>query len=293
MASTIPTHYISKFTTGIRILQQQMTSRFRGAVDVDMQPVVEGKRTSYDQVDATSMVPITDRHGKTQVTDDVHLRRWVTYSPAEKASMIDRADMRRILNNPRNSYVKGATYAGNRYSDDKVVAAFFATAVSGEEAGGTEAFPTGTHRVATVSGGLCIPQLQDAREILEEYENEEDDGEFQWFIACQAKQRKNLMSKTEVQSIDYNTVRALYNGQINTFLGLTFLKSQRLGYTSPDRLVPVWVKSCIKLAFSQDIRTFMDIMPERRHSVQIRTEIDVGSTRMDEKGVVQILANES
>ena len=293
MASTIPVHYISKFTTGIRTLQQQMKSRLRGAVDVDTAPVIEGKRTSYDQVDATSMVPITDRHGKTQVTDDVHLRRWVTYTPSEKASLLDRADLRRILNDPRNSYVKGHTAAASRLSDDNVITAFFADALTGEEAGGSASFDTSNFRVATVSGGLSIGQLSDAREILEAAENEEDDGEFAWFIALHAKQRKNLFNKTEVASIDYNTVRALYHGRIDTFLGFTFLKTQRLNYSSPDRLVPVWVKASMKLAFSQDIRTFMDILPERRHSVQVRTEIDVGATRLDEKGVVQILANEA
>jgi hypothetical protein len=275
------------------MLQQQMGSRLRETVDVDTAPVIEGKRTSYDQMDATSMVPVTDRHGKTQVTDDIHLRRWVTYSPAEKASFIDRADLRRVLNNPRNTYVKGHTAAGNRYADDQVIDAFFASANTGEEAGTPVAFPTATHQIATVAGGLAISQLRDAREILEEYENEEDDGDFKWFIACQAKQRKNLLSTTEVTSQDYNVVKALVDGQVNTFLGLTFKKTQRLNYSSPNRLVPVWVKISMKLAFSQDIRTFMDIMPERRHSVQIRTEIDVGATRMDEAGVVQILANES
>lgn len=292
MASTIPTHYISKFTSGIRTLQQQMGSRFRECVDVDTSPVVEGKRTSYDQVDATSMVPVNDRHGKTQVTDDLHLRRWVTYTPAEKASLIDRADMRRILNNPRNSYVRGATAAANRYADDKVVAAFFAASLIGEEAGSTETFDT-DNIVASVAGGLNIDQLRDAREILEAYENEEDDGEFAWYIACQARQRKDLLSKTEVTSVDYNTVKALYDGAINTFLGFKFKKSQRLTLSSTDRLIPVWVKSSMKLAFSQDIRTFMDILPERRHSVQIRTELDVGSTRLDNKGVAQIKASEA
>lgn len=295
MASTIPTHYIVKFTSGIRILQQQMKSRFRDCVDVDMDPEVEGKRTSYDQLDATSFVPMTDRHGKTQATDDTHLRRWVTYSPAEKASYIDRADLRRVLNNPRNQYVKGHTAAGNRWADDKVIAAFFADSLTGEEAGDTEAFPA-ANKVATVAGGLNVDQLRDSREILEAYENEEDEdegGEFGWYIACQAKQRKNLLEKTEVTSADYNTVRALVDGKVKTYLGLRFKKSQRLTLSGTDRLIPVWVKSSMKLAFSQDIRTFMDILPERRHTVQVRSEIDVGSTRLDEKGVVQIAASEA
>ena len=293
MASTIPVHYISKFTAGIRQLQQQMGSRLRETIDVDTAPVIEGKRTSYDQIDATSMVPINDRHGKTQVTDDTHLRRWVVYTPSEKASLLDRADLRRIMNDPRNAYVKSHTAAANRLSDDNVILAFFATALTGEEAGSSASFDTSNFRIATVSGGLSIGQLRDAREILEAAENEEDDGEFRWYIALHAKQRKNLLEKTEVTSVDYNTVKALVDGQINTFLGLTFKKTQRLNFATPNRLVPVWVKASMKLAFSQDIRTFMDIMPERRHSVQVRTEIDVGATRMDEKGVVQILANES
>ena len=130
MSSTIPTHYVIGFNSGIRLLQQQMASRFRGAVSVDTAPQIEGKRAAYDQIDATVMVAITDRHGPTQVTDDTHARRWVTFTPAEKASLIDRADMRRILNNPVNDYTRSHKSAADRFLDDKIIGAFFATAIS-------------------------------------------------------------------------------------------------------------------------------------------------------------------
>ena len=291
MSSQIPTHYVTKFTSGIRILQQQQAPRFRGAVDVDTAPEIEGKRAMYDQLDSTSMVPVTDRHGKTQVTDDVHARRVVTFKPAEKASMVDRADLRRVTNDPRNAYARSHIMAAGRYLDDQIIPAFFATAVTGEEGVGTAVFDSTDFEVAAVSGGLTLEQLLDARQKLEEAENEEEGEDFQWHIALTARQRNDLLRTTEVTSSDYNTVRTLVSGQIDTFLGLMFHKSQRLEQVSNDIYVPVWVQSSMKAAISQDVQTFMDIIPERRHSVQIRTEIDVGATRMDEKGVVRILAD--
>ena len=291
MSSTIPTHYVIGFNSGIRLLQQQMASRFRGAVSVDTAPQIEGKRAAYDQIDATVMVAITDRHGPTQVTDDTHARRWVTFTPAEKASLIDRADMRRILNNPVNDYTRSHKSAADRFLDDKIIGAFFATATTGEEAGSTAAFDT-AYSIASGSVGMRVSKIQDARRLLEAAENEEDDDMNRWYAALNAQQRDDLYSETEVINDSYATTKALAVGAIDTYMGFTFLKSQRLGTVSSERACPFWVKSSMKAAVTQEPRTFMDILPERRHSVQVRTEIDCGATRMDEKGVVRAYCTE-
>ena len=46
------------------------------------------------------------------------------------------------------------------------------------------------------------------------------------------------------------------------------------------------------LGVSQEPRTFMDILPERRHSLAIRVEVDMDATRLDEKGVVDVVCDE-
>ena len=291
MSVEIPVHHAKKFGSGIDLLQQQMGSRLEEGVDVDSD-VQGGDRKFYDQVDAVEMLDITDRHGHTQYVNTPHRRRMAAPSPAEWADRIDRSDLRRVMNDPQSSYARSAAAAVGRKKDRVVINAFFAAASTGVDGATSAAFPTATHTIAVVAGGLTIAQLLDARRILESFENPEDDGMNRWYAALAAQQRRNLLNTTEVSHADYNTVRSLVNGQVDQFLGFKFLKSQLLGVDgSSDQRCPFWRKASMKLAVAQEGRPFIDILPEHRHSIQLRYELDVGATRMDEKGVVEVIAD--
>jgi len=287
----IPTHFAKKFGSGIDLLQQQMGSRLETGVDVDSD-VTGGDRKFYDQVDTVEMVAITDRHGPTTVISTPHRRRMVVPAPFEWADRIDRSDLRRVMNDPQSSYSRAAAAAAGRKKDVTCVNAFFATASTGVDGTGTASFNSTDYQVAVVSGGLTIGQMLDARLKLEAAENPEDDGMNRWYAALAARQRRDLLATTEVSHADYNTVRALVNGQVDQFLGFTFLKTQLLGVDgSSDQRCPFWRKGSMKLAVAQEGRPFIDILPEHRHSIQLRYELDVGATRMDEKGVVEVISD--
>jgi hypothetical protein len=288
MSAEVSTHFVKQFTQGIRILQQQMGSRLREAVMVESDIV--GDREFFDQMDATEMTEITNRHGDTEYTDTPHRRRMVTFRPYEVADLIDRADKVRVLNDPTNGYTRSFGFAAGRKIDDIIIDAFFATAATGVDGTGTAAFPAANQ--VTSAANMTLTDLRDAREILEAYENEEDDGDFKWYICMGASQRMSLLATTEVGSQDFNSVKALVNGQIDTFMGFKFLKSERLPVASSVRSCPVWVKRSMQLAMAADPRGFIDILPGKRHSTQVRYEFDGGATRMDEKGVVEILCTE-
>lgn len=254
---------------------------------------ITGDRAFYDQVDATSMSEVTNRHGDTEYTDTPHRRRMVTLKTYEVADLVDRADQRRLLNDPINPYTRSMAAAAGRRVDDTLIAAFDATAATEVDGAGTAAFDTADYQwVATgaASDGtgtaLTIDGLTKARQVLEAAENEEDDGENSWHAALNAKARNDLLGETSVTSADYNTIKALVNGHINTFVGFNFHKSERLGLVGAAYKLPFWVKKSMQIAMGQEARAFMDILPQKRHSTQVRYEIDLGATRMDEKGVV-------
>ncbi len=292
MSIDAPIHFVKQFGAGIDLLQQQMGSNLRVGCDVDTN-VTPGDRKFYDQLDAIDMVDITDRHGDTNILDVPHLRRMVTPAAAEWAAFIDRADLRRVLNDPQNGYVMSAAAAAGRKVDDKISAAFFGSADTGVDGGTPVTFPAG-QQVAVDVGGLAIDQIREAREILEANENPEDGDRNRWYAALSALQRRDLLATTEVTSSDFNTIRALVAGQVNEFVGFTFLKSERLPVDSgPDRLCPFWRKSSMKVAIAQEGRSFIDEIPTKRHSIQVRYELDSGATRMDEKGVVEVTCDET
>ena len=92
----------------------------------------------------------------------------------------------------------------------------------------------------------------------------EDDGDYSWHVACSANQRENLLSDSVIQSIDTNTVRALVNGQIYTYMGFNFIKTQRAPISGTNRDVYFWVKSSMQAAVGQSPRGFMDVLPQKR-----------------------------
>jgi hypothetical protein len=103
-----------------------------------------------------------------------------------------------------------------------------------------------------------------------------------------------LLRTTEITSADYNSVKALVDGSVNTFMGFKFRKTQLLPLTvSTDvRLCYVYVKSGIVLA-ERGLKTHMDIRTDLSHSLQIRSVASLGATRLEEKKVVEIACDES
>jgi len=287
MSVDIPIHFVKQFGAGIDLLQQQVGSNLRMGVDIDSS-ITPGDRKFYDQLDAIDMVDIADQHGDTTILDVPHRRRMVTPAAAEWGALIDRADLRRVLNDPQNGYVQTAAAAAGRKIDDHIVAAFFASANTGVDGGTPVAHPGGSFLIAAVAGGLTIGQMRQAREVLEANENPEDGDRNRWYGALSSRQRRDLLATTEVSSADFNTIRALVGGSITEFLGFSFLKSERLGTSSGDTQCPFWRKSSMKCGIAQEGRAFIDERPDKRNSIQVRYELDVGATRMDEKGVVEV-----
>ena len=292
MSGQITTAFVKQYSAGVRMLQQQVTSRLQDAVMVDSG--VQGDRSFYDQVDATAMNEVTNRHGDTEYTDTPHKRRMVTLTTYEVADLVDRADQCRLLNDPVNPYSRAMAAAANRQTDDVILAAFDATASTGVDGSGTAAMDSDFSFTATGgSNALEVNDLIKARRLLEAAENEEDDGENKWSIVMSASCREDLLLQTEVTSADYASVKALVNGSLSTFLGFDFIKSQRAAKTSGGvRDVFAWVKKSMQLAIGEEPRAFIDRLPQKRHSLQVRYEQDCGATRMDEKGVVRILVTE-
>jgi len=285
MSTQITTAFVKQFTDGITMLQQQQGSNLREGVSVA--PGITGDRAFFDQVDATAMSAVTTRHGDTEYTDTPHRRRMVTLSPFDVADLVDRPDMVRTLNDPTNTYVQSFAAAAGRQIDDLIIAAWDGTAATGVDGTGSDAFPA-ANIIGTGGFALTTAKVREAREILEAYENNEGGGDDMWYFATNAKGRADLLGDTEFQNSDFTNVKALVNGEVNTWLGFTFLKTERLGLSGVDHKSFAWRKGSMKLAIGTEPEGHIDVLPGKRHSTQIRYEMDMGAVRMDQKGVVQI-----
>ena len=282
----ITTAFVKQFGANLALLVQQKGSRLRGAVRIETGVV--GEEAYFDQLASTAAQRKTTRNSDTPLVKSDHRRRRVTMYDYEWADLIDKEDKLKMLIDPQSMYAVNAAYALGRSMDDEIIAAFSADAFTGK-AGGTTTTFTAANIVAHASAGLNIDKLLEAKELLDAADTDPDEPRF---IACQAKQITNLLKTTEVKSADYNTVKALVKGEIDTFVGFKFIRTQRLGLSGANRRVLAWVKSGMLLAVAKDIQAEIDRRIDKSYATQVYACMGVGSTRMEEAKCVQILCAE-
>ena len=142
-----------------------------------------------------------------------------------------------------------------------------------------------------------LKMLQDkllaAKEILDN--NDIDDMEPR-FIALTGTQLRDLLNTTEIKSADYNTIKALVNGQVDTFLGFKFiLISQTLLDIDSDsyRRVICWAQTGLGLAIAKDITTDVSTDITKNMATRVQAHLGIGSSRIDEDKVVEIKCDET
>ena len=291
MSNQITTAFVQQYSSNVQMLAQQMGSRLREAVDVES---ITGKNAYFDQVGVTAAQIRTSRHANTPQIDTPHSRRRVSLADYEWADLIDDADKVRMLADPTSSYAKAAAAAMGRSMDDVIITAMNGTAYSGETGGTSVALPS-TQKFATSnqSDGLTVAKLLDAKKKMD---LKDVDPSIPRFVVCGATQISDLLNTTEVKSSDYNTVKALAAGQLDSFLGFKFIMSNRLNFdasNTDDRLVFAFTKDAIKLAIGKDITARISERDDKSYSTQVYYCMAIGATRMEEEKVVQIPCHEA
>lgn len=294
MSNQITTAFVQQYSSNVQMLSQQMGSYLRGAVDVES---VVGKNAFFDQVGKTTAQLRTSRHADTPQLDTPHSRRRVSLADYEWADLIDNADKVRLLIDPTSSYAKAAAAAMGRAMDDVVIAALGGTAFSGETGSTSVPLPS-SQKPFTASqgndaaGGLTIAKLLEAKKILD---LADVDPSIQRYLLCGPTQISNLLGTTQITSSDFNTVKALAQGQVDSFLGFKFIVSNRLVFdatNTDDRLCYAFTQDAIKLAVGQDVLARIDERADKSYSTQVYYAMSIGATRMEEEKVVQIACDE-
>ena len=290
MSINITTSFVEQYSSNVNLLSQQMGSKLRSSVDEES---IVGKNAFFEQISATAAVLRTSRHGSTPQIDTPHSRRRVSLSDYEWADLIDDQDKVRALVDPTSAYAKNAAAAMNRAMDDVIITAFNASASTGVAGATSTALPS-TQKFATSdqSDGLTIAKLLSAKKILD---NNDIDPSRKRFIVCGPQQVADLLAVTQVTSSDFNTVKALAQGDINSFLGFEFIMSTRLNFdatNTDDRLIFTYTEDAIKLAIGSDIKAQISERADKSYSTQVYYAMSLGAVRMEEKAVVQIPCNE-
>jgi hypothetical protein len=280
MSTTITQSFVDAFEAYVHRLGQQQESRLFGAVRY--RPIV-GNTAHFERVAKSDMTAKAGRHVATPINDVVHSRRKVSMSTFSWGEAVDQNDVGRLLINPANEYSMLAAAAYGRKVDEVITAAAVGLATNGDNT--TTALPAG-QIIGTGVEALSLDFLRSAKRKLDEAEVGMPGSKR--FLALNAKGLEDLLKVTEATSSDYNTVKALVQGELDTFMGFKFIRTELVPDPGTGHYMLAFDSSAIGLAMSQQKMTRMAEDPGLSFATRIYCETSLGAVRIEETGIVAI-----
>jgi hypothetical protein len=203
-----------------------------------------------------------------------------------------------------------------RKIDSVLIAAMRGNAYSGETGGTSVALPAAQKVLAALDASPGTPSalnVDTIRKVAYIFDEADVDPELPRYFAFTAKQKRDLLGTTEVTSADYASVKALVQGQIDTFMGFKFIHTQLLPLEAATyntstgaidsgggsisaanaRRCLAWVGDGMVLSVGQDIEAKIEKRADKNYATQVFTRMTVGATRLEEEKVVEIVCDES
>jgi len=286
MSSQVTTAFVQQYSANVQMLSQQKGSLLRDTVRTE---TMVGKNAFFDQVGKATAVKRTTRHGDTPQIDTPHARRRMSLVDYEYADLIDDQDKVRMLIDPTSTYAQAAASAMGRAMDDEIIAAATGTAFTGETGSTSTTLPAG-QQIAHGSADLTLAKLITAKKTLD---LASVDPSIPRYIAVGPNQIEALLNNTTVTSSDFNTVKALVQGEIDTFLGFKFIVTNRLALASNIRTCFAWAEDGLALGIGKDVTARIDERADKGYATQVYYCMSIAATRMEEEKVVSIACDES
>lgn len=272
-----------------------------------------GKAEFFDRIGKATAQIKAGRNSDTPNLDIDHSRRMVTTVTHEWGTLVDRADKLENIHDPASEYAKAAANALGRQKDATLIAAALGYASAGEAGATSTALGNAQKVTAVKSAALDYANVQMLRKMKYLFDHQSVKGKR--FLVHSADFLEALLSATEVTSSDFNTVRALVNGELNSFLGFEFKLCEEIDgvlastydtdtygfntttglYSGSGTALGGTEKCCLAFAEGALLRgeksgSFIAKIEERAdkgYSQQVYTAINIGGVRMEEVGVIQ------
>jgi hypothetical protein len=285
------TAYVKQYQDTIYLLAQQMTSYLRSSVVVDTNWTGEVK--FYDQYNQDVMIELMQRYQSTPVQLPDFRRRAVFPRYFVSATIEDPKDALQTLVDPKSTFMQAKVAAANRTFDDLIIAAMGGTAYTGKSGTTATSFASANQIVynyLSAGNGMTKVKCIGAKRILDAAEVDSNDR----YAVATSEQIADLLNTTEITSADYNVVKALVQGEINTWLGFQWIRSERLLVdSSGNRLCYFFQRWALQLAIQKDIEGRIDERADMNFAWQVYLRMCAGATRLEESRIVQVANTES
>jgi len=280
MAISISNAFVTLFDTEVKQAYQgdavlRNTVRLRTGVTASTHKFPKiGAGVAQVRVPQTDVTPLNVTYSQATVT-------LTDYIAAEYSDIFNQA---KVNFDERQELVQVVAKAIGRRSDQMIIDALAASSTS--------------LTVATSIGGagtnLNMAKLREAARLLNTANVPAEDR----YMLIHASQLASLLSETSVTSSDFNTVKALVQGEINTFMGFTFnVIGDRTeggltgGGSGSTRKVYAYHKMAVGMAESMAIRSEINYIPEKT-SWLVSSMFSAGAIAIDAGGCVDITCTE-
>lgn len=313
MSNQITEAFVKQYSANVFHLSQQKGSKLQGMVRNESQ---NAESAFYDRIGSVEAQLKSGRHSDTTYSNTPHSRRRVTLKDYFFADLVDKEDKIRMLISPESEYVQAAVWALGRAKDDEIIAAALGTAYSGVDGATPVALPAAQKVAAhdgTTTSGVNL-NVKTLRAVKQKFDGNDVSEEISKGFAITSFQLQSLLAQTEVTNSDFASVKALVMGEVNSFMGFNFVRTERLPRSasnvtynvasgvvgsgtgtitaSNSRRCFAWALDGLLLATAQDISGKIDVLPTKHYSTQVYASLHLGATRMEEEKVVEVICSE-
>lgn len=297
---TVPEHHVKMYTANVQAALAKKGGLLMPYVSSNMNYVGE-KSQVINFIGRVEFVERDTVFGDTQLTALEHTQTWVTGKEYDCAVLVDRLDTLKMLYDPTSPYVERFREAAARKMDEIIMSKFFADRKSGKD--GNTASPFGSTRtVAHGSTGLTVAKLRGLKKLIKK--GHIDTRTVKPYIAITSEEADDLLGEVAVGSNDYNAVKPLVDGEVNSFMGFVFVPFENDGvdtngkgiptYQSSGtvRQCPVWIPEGMHYAGWQGLEILINNRPDKNNIKQIHGTFTGGATRTEEGKVWCVEAHE-
>jgi len=296
MAVTIDTIFAKQFSPRILMLSQQKDSRIASKVRIER--VNSAEEAYFDTISAEDAPEeSTTRHGDTPLGESTWGRRRVIPAKWHKGTLLDEYDKARMLGDPQGVVLQSYVASFARKRDALVRDAAFGEAYIGKTGATSVGLEDESIGINGTTGGIestlgslpvvSTPVTMELIKILRMTQifNEADvDPDIPRYWAVSPKDIAAMLDIEEIGSADYNTVKALSQGKVDTYCGFNFFWTNNLtkdAATETANRTFAWAEDGLILAYIGEMNTRITERDDKQFSTQVYSKMDLGAVRME------------
>lgn len=291
----VETTFVNQYSTNVLYLASQEVSKLRGTV---INETVQGEEKFWDQYGTVEVLERDVRFPESPINVTPRESRRLALFAFHSGEPLDSFDVVKTLNDPSGPIVRRHAEAFGRQYDRTIINALLGTARVGRQSLTEVVLPAGqkvavdNHEFDSGTGdvGLTVGKLIKTRDVLGNADVESDT----FHLAVSQRQLSNLLSEDKATSSDYAAIKALVNGEIDSFMGFQFhrVTPSLLPKTGDNRSVVAYVPDAAVLGIGQDVQANIAQRADRSFNWYAYMSMFIGATRTEEVRVVEIACKE-